>query len=156
MNSCALQNLLTWMPNNAESVCRKVGENWGNWFYRLSKHIVEKNLFGSHLLIHWRTHTLNFCRKPNPISIRWLGHPNPYSLLLLYRSIPCLNTLVGGVRYLITLLKYCLFHYIVELYPKILLCWAIPNRNTLLRYTQYYYIAKQFPNTNTLRSCTQS
>ena len=114
----------------------------------------EKNLCGSHLLIHWRTHTLGFCRKPNPISIQWLGHPNPNSLLLHDRSIPWLNTLVGSVRYLITLLKYLLFHYIVEFYPilthcwgqpylkrllsnsqKLIHCWAIPNPNTLLRYT---------------------
>ena len=150
MNSCVLRNLLTWMPNNAESVYRKVGENWGDRFYTLSKYIVEKNLFRSHLLIHWRTHTLDFCRKPNPISIRWLGHPNPNSLLLHYRSIPCLKTLVGSVRYLITLLKYRLFHYIVELYPTFLHCWSIPNPNTLLRYTSSYYIAKQFPKTITL------
>ena len=66
----------------------------------------------------------------NPISTRWLAHPNPNSLLLQYRSIPCLNTLVGSGHYLITLLKYRLFHYIVELYPTFLHCWAIPNPKT--------------------------
>ena len=99
----------------------------------------------------------------NPISIRWLGHPNPNSLLLHYRSISCLNTLVGSGLYLITLLKHRLFHYIVELYPtfyiaelwpmlihcwgipylitllsnsqKLIHCWAEPNPNTLLRYS---------------------
>ena len=119
-----------------------------------------------------------------PISIRWLASPNPNSLLFHYRRIPCLNTLVGSGRYLITLLKYRLFHYIVELYPTFLHCWAIPNPNTLSRYTlpyyiasnsqilihcwaipnpntlsRYtlpYYIAKQFPNTNTMLSYTQS
>ena len=70
----------------------------------------------------------------NPISIRWLGHPNPNSLLLHSRSIPCLDTLVGSGRYLITLLKCRLFHYIVELYPTFLHCWAIPNPFTSLRY----------------------
>ena len=38
-----------------------------------------------------------------------------------------LNTLVGSLRYLITLLKYTLFYYIVELNT---------NKITLLRYTQ--------------------
>ena len=116
----------------------------------------KKNLSGSHLLVHWRTHTLGFCRKPNLISIRWLGHPNPNSLLLHYRCITSLNTLVGSVRYLITLLKYGLFHYIIELYRTFLHCWATPNPNTLLRYTLSYYIAKQFSNTNTLLSYNQS
>ena len=114
------------------------------------------NLFGSHLLIHWRTHKLGFCRNPNPISIRRLGQPNPNYFLLHYRSIPCLNTLVGSVRYLLSLLKYSLFHYIIELQPTFLHCWAIPNPNTLLRYTPPYYIAMQYPNTNTLLSYTQS
>ena len=75
-----------------------------------------------------------------------------YYITEVYR----LNTLVGSVRYLITLLKYRMFHYIVELYPKILHCWAIPNHDTLLRYTQSYYIAKQYLNTKTLLSYTQS
>ena len=44
----------------------------------------------------------------------------------------------------------------VELYPKILQCWARPNPNTLLRYTLSYYNAKQFPSSNTLLSYTQS
>ena len=120
------------------------------------KILWEKNLFGSHLLMHWRTHTLGFCRKPNPISIRWLGHPNPNSLLLHYRSRPCLNTLVGSVRYLNSRLKYRPFHYIVELYPTFLHCWAIRSPNTLLGYTVSYYIAKQFSNTITFLSYTQS
>ena len=49
---------------------------------------------------------------------------------LHYRSIPCLITLVGSGRYPITLLKYRLFHYIVELYPTFLHCWTIPNPKT--------------------------
>ena len=131
---------------------------------RFHNRLWKKNLFGSHLLKHWRTHTLGFCREPNPISIRWLGNPNPNSLLLHYRSIPCLNTLVGSVHYLFTLLKYRLFHFIAGLYPilthcwgipylntllsnsqKPIHCWAIPNPNTLLRYSLSYNFAEQFP-----------
>ena len=89
----------------------------------------------------------------NPILIRWLGHPSPNSLILHYRSIPCLNTLVGSGRYLITMLKYRPFHYLVELYLTFFHCWAIPNPNTLLSYTQSYYFAEQFPKTNTLLHC---
>ena len=96
-----------------------------------------------------------------------------WSRILHYRGIPCLNTLVGSVRYLITSLKYSMFHYILrftqlyhiaELYPtlthcwgirylntllsnsQILIhCWAIPNLNTLLRYNLSQKIAEQFP-----------
>ena len=46
-----------------------------------------------------------------------------YYITEVYR----LNTMVGIVRYLITLLKYTLFYYIVELYPM---------KITLLSYTQ--------------------
>ena len=113
----------------------------------------------SHLPMHWRTYTLDFCRKRNSISIQWLGHPNPNHVLLHHRKITSLRTLVGSVRYLITLLEYSLFYYIVKLYPTFLHCWPMPNRNTLLRlvrYTLSYYIAKHFPNTNTLLSYAQS
>ena len=154
--SWVLQLLLFWRPKNVETIWRKVGAIWGDRPYTLSNYIVEQSRLGSHILLHWRTHTLSFCRKPNPISFRWLGFPNPNSLLLHYRSIPCLNILVGSVGYLITLLKYSLFHYIVEVYPKILHCWALPNPNTLLRCNLSYYIAKQFSNTDTLLSYTQS
>ena len=41
---------------------------------------------------------------------------------LHYRRTPFLNTLVGSVRYLTTLLKHRLFHYIVELYPMLIHC----------------------------------
>ena len=131
-------------------------KSWGDRLYTLSYYIVEQNRLGFQLLIHWRTHSLGFCRKPNHISIRWLGHPNPNSLISHSRSIPCLNTLVGSVRDLVTLLKYSLFHYIVEFYPTCLHCWAIHNPNTLLRYTLSYYIAKHISTTDTLLSFTQS
>ena len=55
--------------------------------------------------------------------------------ILHFRNIPSLNTLVGSVRYLITMLKNSLFLYNVELYPTFLHCWTIPNPNILLRYT---------------------
>ena len=131
-------------------------ESWADRLVTLSYYLAEQNGLVLRVLTHWRTQTFSFGPKPNPISIRWLGHPNPNSLILHYRCIPCLNTLVGSVRYLIILLRYSLFYYIVELYPTFLHCWAIPNPNILLRYNLSYYMAKQFPNTDTLLSYTQS
>ena len=52
-----------------------------------------------------------------------------------------------GIPYLITLLSNS---------QRLILCWAIPNPNTLLRYTLAYYIDKQFSKTNTLLSYSQS
>ena len=49
----------------------------------------------------------------------------------------CLNTFVGSVRYLFTLLRYTLPYYSVELYPEILQCCGILYTKTLLDYTQY-------------------
>ena len=133
------------MPTNADSICRKVGEKFRRRLYTLSHYILEQNHLGSHLLKHWRTHTLRFRRKPNHISIQWLRHPNPNHILLQCRSIPCLKTLVGSVRYLITLLKYTLFYYIVELYPILTHCWGIPYLFTLLSNSQFQYLAELYP-----------
>ena len=44
----------------------------------------------------------------------------PYFITL--QGIPCLNTLVCDVGYLITLRKLRMFYYIVELYPTFLYC----------------------------------
>ena len=138
----------------------------------LSYYIVEQNLFGSHLLIHWRTHTLGFCQKRDPIWIKWLGNPNPNHIWLHYRSITSLNTLLGSVPYPITLLKYSLFFFNLLSYTQLFhnaeLCpslthfwgipypitlqsnsqfqyiWATPNPNTLMRYSLSYYLAVQF------------
>ena len=52
-------------------------------------------------------------------------------------KIACLNTLVGSVRYLFTLLRYTLPYYSVELYPAITKRCGILYLNTLLDYTQY-------------------
>ena len=148
--------------------------SWVDRLYTLSQNIVEKNWLGSQLLKHWRTHTLRFCRKPNPISIRWAGHQNPNQILLHYRSILCFNTLVGSVRYLVTLLKTSLFFYIDEQFPISVHCWVVPNPNTMFRYTQLFTLLRStltpwiaefypiltncwgIPNINTLLSYTLS
>ena len=52
-------------------------------------------------------------------------------------NIACLNTFVGSVRYLFTLLRYTLPYYSVELYPALRQGCGILYPNTLLDYTQY-------------------
>ena len=88
---------------------------------------------------------IRFCRKPNLNSIQWLGHPIAIHLFVHYQNTPCLITLVGSLRYPITLLKYRLFYWIVELYPTLLHCWAILNPNTMFRYNQFNYIVEVNP-----------
>ena len=133
------------MPTKANSICTKVRENFRRRLYTISYYTVEQNRLGSKLLKHWRTHTLSFCPKPNHISIQWLIHPNPNYILLQYQSIPCLKTLVVILRYLITLQKYILFYYIVELHPTLKHCWGIPYLFTMLSNSQFQYIAELYP-----------
>ena len=52
-------------------------------------------------------------------------------------NIARLNTFVGSVRYLFTLLTYTLPYYSVGLYPALIHCCGILYLNTLLDYTQY-------------------
>ena len=158
MNSCVLRNLLIWMPNNAESVCRKVGENWAT----LSQ-IDDSDT---------QIKTLYYCNtEAYPVLMHWWVVD---SILILCWSTACFNTLLSftqhfyiaelypilihcwGIPYLITLLcnsqklKHCWAT------PNFNTYWAIPNPKTLLRYTLSYYIAKQFSKTNILLSNNQS
>ena len=145
MNSCVLRNVLIWMSNNAESVCRKVGENWTT----LSQFDDPDT----------QIQTLYYCiTEAYPVLIQWWVVD---AILLLCWRTACF----------VTLLSFTQHFYIAELYPILIHCWGIPylitllsnsqilihcwakpNPNTLLRYTLSYYIAKQFPNTNTLLS----
>ena len=106
------------------------------WLYTLSQSFALKNQLGLHIIKHWRSCALGFCRKLKLISSWGLGHPNPYHALFDCGNTPCLNTLVESVRYLITWLRYTLPHYSVELYPAFLLCCGILHLNTLLVSTQ--------------------
>ena len=175
------------MPNNADSICRKVSENLKS--RRPALHAI-------HHITLWNktarvtplnTLTVSYTRFL-PTTQLYLNSrtriPNPTHLLLQYRSITCLYTLVGSIRNLLTLLKYSLFYYIAELYPNfktaelcpvltpcsgipylftllgnsqiLILCCAMPNPNTLLRYTLSYYFNEQFPKTSTLLSYNHS
>ena len=107
------------------------------WLYTFSQRIGEQNQLGLHIIIHWRTYALGFCRKQKLISSQGLEQPHPYHTILHFGKIHCLNTFVGSVRYLNTLLRYTLPYYYVELYPALIHCCGILYLNTLLEYTQY-------------------
>ena len=115
------------------------------WLYTLSQCIAEQTQLGSHIIIHWRSYALGFCRKLKLISSQELGHPNPYHTIFPCGNIPCLNTLVESARYLITLLRYTPPYYSVELYPVLIHCCGILYLNTLLGYIQSYHIAEVNP-----------
>ena len=126
---------------------------------------LKKNLFGSHLLIHWRTHTLGFCRKPNPISIRWLGHSNPNSLFFITEAYPVLIhwwvvyailLLCWSTACFIALLSSTQHFYNAELYPILILCWGIPYLITLLSNSQILIHCWAIPNPNKLLRYTLS
>ena len=103
---------------------------------------------GSHIIPHWRfctPYSLGFYGNPKLISSQKFGHPNSYHTLIQCGSLPCGNTLVGSVRYPITLQKYTVpyhllsytqHYYIAEVCSTSNHCWAITNANTLLRYIE--------------------
>ena len=166
MNSCVLRLPLNWMAKNAESMCRTVCEK----LKRLDLHafIIPSATKWARIAPpnSLKDSYTRFLPKTQQYLISRTQTPKCKQYILHYRSITCLNTLVGSVRYLITLLKQSLFYYIVEVYlillhcwaiqKTLIHCWAIPSPNTLLRHTLSYYIAKPFPNTITLLSYIQS
>ena len=127
MNSCVLRNLLIWLPNNAESICRKVGENWAT----LSQFDDSDA----------QIQTLYYCiTEAHPVFIHWW-------------VVDAILLLCWSIARFITLLTFTQHFHIAELYPvpihclgirnlitllsnfqKLIQCWAIPNPNTLLRY----------------------
>ena len=107
------------------------------WLYTLSQRIDEQIQLASHIITHSQSYAPAFCPKLKLISSWALEHPNPYHTFLHCGKIPCLDTFVGSVRYLITLLKYTLPYYSVELYSAFIHCCGILCLNTLLEYTQY-------------------
>ena len=124
MKSSVLRHLLTWMPNNAESVCRKVGENWAT----LSQFDDSDT----------QIQTLYYCiTEAYPFLIHWWV---VYAILLL-----CWST-----AYFITLLSFTQHFYIVELYPMLIHCRGIPYHNTLLSNSQILIHCWAIPNPNTM------
>ena len=164
MTSCVLRLLLIWLPKEAVSISRKVGEK-----LRLPAlhapilHCAKK----STRMAPPKTLTdSNTVFAKSPIVPQFFDPDNQIQTIhYFFTEVYRLNTLVGSVGYLLTLLKYTLFLYNEELYPTFLHCWAIPNPKTILRYTQLYYIAERnrnslhcraVPNPNTFLRHTQS
>ena len=140
----------------------KWAKSWNDRLYTLYFYIVEQSRLESHPLIRWRTHKLTNCQQPTylnfmtrtstskpsiitlpkyTVSVQWRV---VYAILIFCWSTSCFFTLLRftqhfyiakpypipthcwGILYLITLLSN----------PQILIhCWAIPNPNTLLRYS---------------------
>ena len=130
-------------PNNAECICRKVGKKLKRpALLAFIIHCGTKSarIVPSNSLKHSYTRFLpesylNFLTR-TPKS-------KPYNITLPKYTV---NTLVGSLRYLITLLSTPSFITMLNETPTKSHCWAILNPNTLLNYTPSYYISKQFPN----------
>ena len=138
MNSSVSRYVLIWMPNIAESVCRKVGENWAT----LSQFDDSDT----------QIRVLHYCiTETYPVLIHWW-------------IVDAISLLCWSTTCFIILLSFTQNFYIAELYPilihcwgipylntllsnfQILIhCWAIPRPNTLLRYNPSQNVAEQFP-----------
>ena len=164
MSLCVLRLLLIWMPNNAESICRKVG-----------KKLRQPALHA--FIVHCGTKSARIAPS-NTLTdsyTRLLPKAQPY-LNFMTRTPKCKQYNVTLAKYTVLILWYVVyailllcwstpwFFYMVELYRTISPCWAMPNATTLLIYTLSYYIAEQFPiwihcraipNPNTLLRFTQ-
>ena len=115
------------------------------WLYTLSQCIAEKNQLGWNIIIQWRSYALGFCQKLKLISRKGVGHSNPYHTIFHCGIIPSLKTLVESAHHLITLLRYTLPYYSVELYSALIHWCGILYCNTLLGYTQSLHIAEVNP-----------
>ena len=128
MISCNQQLPLIWMPNNADSICRKVGGKLKLKWPALHAIILQ---YGTRPARIAPPNTLTdsqtrFLLKVQPYlkSMTQTLKSKPY-IMLHYRSITCLKTLVGSGT------LYCHF---AEKQPVLLHCWDIPNTFRLLIY----------------------
>ena len=126
MNSGVLRLLLTWMPNNAETVCRKIGEK----LRRLVLHAF---------IIHCGTKSVRIA-DPNTLTnsyTRFLPKPQPY-----------LNFVTRADKskpYIIILPKYTVLIHWRVVYAIFFFCWSTPCFITLLSYTRKLHIAELYP-----------
>ena len=123
MNSCVLRLLLTSRPNNAESLCRKVGE-------KLRRPVLDA------FIKHCGTKTVRIA-SPNTLTdsyTRFLPNYQPY-LNFITRT-------PKSKPYIITLPKYTvLIHWWVK-HAILILCLSTPCFITLLNYTQQFLFAE--------------
>ena len=173
MNSCILRLLFIWISNNAESICRKESEKLRrSALHAFIKRCVTKSaqmarpstLTDSYTRFLLKTQPfLNFVTRTTKsfsyiitlpkytVLIHWWI---VYANLLLRWSTHCFITLLSETptkshRWAIpnpnTLLRYTLSYYLAKQIPISIHCWAIPNPITLLRYTLSSYFAEQIP-----------
>ena len=125
MNSIVLRALLTWMPNNAESICRKVGE-------KLGRPVLHA------FITHCGTYSVRIAPRKTLTDSYTRFLPETQSYLNLMTRTP------KSKPYYITLPKYAVLIHWWVLYAIFLLCWSTPCFITLLRYTQQSHIAELY------------
>ena len=143
MNSCVSRLLLFWMPNIAESICRKVGENLrrptlhaiiltcGTKTARIAPPNTLNDLYTRllpkaqpYLNSDTQIQTLYWYNpQVNPVLSHWCV---AYAVLLFCRSTACF----------ITLLSFTQHFHIAELYPILAPRWGILMFNILLSSTR--------------------
>ena len=154
MNSGVLRLPLIWMSNNAESICRKVGEKLSRpALHALTIHCGRESvriappntLTESYTQFlqkaQWYLSFMTRTPKSKPyllslpkytVLIHWWV---VYAILLLCWSTPCF----------IILFSYTQQFHIAELYLILRHCWSIPYLFTLLSNSQFQYIAELYP-----------
>ena len=131
MNSCVLRLLLTWMPNNAESLCRKVGQK----LRRPALHAF---------MLHCGTKTVRIA-PPNTLTDSISVSAECPTVSDFYDS----DTQMQTIYYCITEVYLVWLHWWL-VYAIFLLCWCRACSIKLLSYTQQFYntelytILKQF------------
>ena len=126
MNSCVLRLLLIWTPNEAESICRKLGE----MLRRPALHAF---------IIHCGT------------NLAWIAPPNtltdPYTCFLpkLWPYLTFMTPTSKSKPYIIKLPKYTVLINWWIVYAILILCWNTPCFITLWGFTQHFYIADPYP-----------
>ena len=164
MNSCILRLLFNWISNNAESICRKESENLGRWVLhaviircgtKSARIAASSTLTDSYTRFLLKTQSFLIFVTRTPKIFSYIITLPKYTVLTHWRIVYANLLLCWSTPCFITLLNET---------PTISHCWAIPNPNTLLRYTLSYYIAMQtpisvpcwaIPNANTLLRYTQ-
>ena len=123
MNSCVLRHLSIQMPNNAESICGKVGKK----MRRLVLHAF---------IVHWGTTSARIA-PPNTLTdsyFRFLPKAQPYQLFLTWtpKSKIYIFTLPKYTVLIPWCVVYTLFYYFAEVPPVFLHYWAKHHYNTEL------------------------
>ena len=129
MKSCFLRLLLIWMPNKAESICRKLGE-------KLRRPVLDT------CITPCGTKSARIARR-NTLTdsyIRFLLKTQPF--LTFVTRTPKSNS------YIITFPKYTVLIHWWIVYANLLLCWSTPCFITLLSETSTKSHCWSIPNLN--------